>query len=124
MTMDISMSLLVYNYNQPISIMLPPEAEEAVEVPTFESSTEGELEAAETELANVQAATFALMVDNELSELPNPVTVATNDMETFPDNSVCGVDKVQDGNGNVFIRGRDKDGYILYQHDITGDGTC
>ena len=31
-TMDIAMSLLAYNYNQPVSIELPPEAEEAVEM--------------------------------------------------------------------------------------------
>ncbi len=31
--MDISMVLLAYNYNQPVSIVLPPEAEDAVEVP-------------------------------------------------------------------------------------------
>ena len=33
MTMDIAMDLLAYNYNQPVSIVLPPEAEEAVMVP-------------------------------------------------------------------------------------------
>jgi len=32
MTMDITMNLLAYNYNQPVSIELPQEAEEAVEV--------------------------------------------------------------------------------------------
>jgi len=32
-TMDIAMILLAYNYNQPVSIVLPPEAEEAVEMP-------------------------------------------------------------------------------------------
>ena len=32
MTMDIAMSILAYNYNQPVSIVLPPEAEEAVEM--------------------------------------------------------------------------------------------
>ncbi len=31
-TMDIAMNLLAYNYNQPVSIVLPPEAEEAVEM--------------------------------------------------------------------------------------------
>ncbi len=35
MTMDITMNLLAYNYNQPVSIELPPEAEEAVEVPIY-----------------------------------------------------------------------------------------
>jgi len=32
LTVDIAMVLLVYNYNQPVSIELPPEAEEAIEV--------------------------------------------------------------------------------------------
>lgn len=32
-TMDIGMTYLEYNHNQPVSIVLPPEAEEAIEVP-------------------------------------------------------------------------------------------
>ena len=32
-TMDIVMILLTNDYNQPVSIVLPPEAEEAIEVP-------------------------------------------------------------------------------------------
>jgi len=79
-------------------------------------------EAAEVELANVQAAVIAMMVDNNLTSLPNPVIVATNDMSAFPDaTSVCGVDKIQDPKGNAYVRGADKDGYVLYQHDIIGD---
>ena len=35
MTMDITMNLLAYNYNQPVSIELPLEAEEALEVPIY-----------------------------------------------------------------------------------------
>ena len=35
LTMDIAMVLLAYNYNQPVSIELPPEAEEAIEVPMY-----------------------------------------------------------------------------------------
>ena len=62
------------------------------------------------------------MVDNEIATLPNPVIVATNDMSTFPDTSVCGIDKIQDTNGNLYVRGEDMNGYFLYQHDITGDG--
>jgi len=34
LTMDIAIAFLAYNYNQPVSIELPPEAEEAVEMPT------------------------------------------------------------------------------------------
>ena len=33
MSMDITLIFLAYNYNQPVSIVLPPEAEEAIEVP-------------------------------------------------------------------------------------------
>jgi len=32
MTMDIAISLLAYDYNQPVSIELPPEAEEAIDI--------------------------------------------------------------------------------------------
>jgi len=32
MTMNITMTLLAYDYNKPISIELPPEAEEALDV--------------------------------------------------------------------------------------------
>jgi len=80
------------------------------------------MEAAETEFANVQTAVVALMVDNQLSTLPRPVTTATNDMSAFPDTSVCGVHKIQDPNGYVYVRGQDKDGYCLYRHDIWADG--
>ncbi len=34
MSIDITFSFLAYNYNQPVSIVLPPEAEEAIEVPS------------------------------------------------------------------------------------------
>jgi len=33
MSTDTTLSFLAYNYNQPVSIVLPPEAEEAIEVP-------------------------------------------------------------------------------------------
>ena len=32
-SIDVTISFLAYNYNQPVSIELPPEAEEAIEVP-------------------------------------------------------------------------------------------
>jgi type IV pilus assembly protein PilA len=87
----------------------------------------GTEEAKETEFANVQAAVAAMMVDNELSSLPKPVDEtgdATNDMEAFPDTSVCGTNKLKDVLGNDYILDTDKNGYILYQHDrIAGFGT-
>jgi hypothetical protein len=79
--------------------------------------------AAPDELANVQTAVVAMMVANGLSALPNPVTVATNDMSAFPDaTSACGIDKVNDLDGNAYQAGLDKDGFLLYGHDITADG--
>ena len=83
----------------------------------------GEEEAAATEFANVQTAVIAMMTDNELSELPNPVdTTATSDMGAFPDTSVCATDKMYDPDGVAYVALSDKDGYILYQHDNTADG--
>ncbi len=83
----------------------------------------GEEEAAATEFANVQTAVIALMTDNELSELPNPVAVATSNMALFPDaTSVAGsADKLTDPEGATYVA-LDGNGYLLYQHDIIADG--
>ena len=82
----------------------------------------GETEAASTELTNIQTAVVSMMVDNGLATLPNPVTVATANMSAFPDaTSAVTVDKLNDPNGTAYAAG-DKDGFILYQHDITADG--
>lgn len=84
----------------------------------------GEAEAALSEEQNIQSAVLSMMVDNQLSELPTPVdTVATNDMSAFPDISDCGAGKVTDPDGNLYIPIFDKNGYILFGHDIEGDGT-
>ena len=85
----------------------------------------GEEEAQETEFANVQSAVVAMMVDNELPTLPNPISVAANrvnDMAAFPDNTsnVAGGDKVTDPEAYDYADLTDTAGYILYQHDITG----
>jgi len=34
MSIDMTLSFLAHNYNQPVTIELPPEAEEAIEMPT------------------------------------------------------------------------------------------
>ena len=50
----------------------------------------GEDEAKETEFSTIQSAVHAMMVDNELSELPNPVTSSTNDMSALSSSSfIC-----------------------------------
>jgi len=83
------------------------------EVPVTDES-----EATETELRNIQTAVRVMMLDNRLTELPNPVTSPTNDMSLFPDTSVCEIDKLRDWDGNPYVHGQDKDGYLLYQHDL------
>lgn len=100
--------------DQVVTAILRREREKAVGRISFE-------EAAETELSNIQSAVIAIMVDNNLTSLPNPVIVATNDMSAFPDISVCGINKIQDPTGNAYVAGADKDGYLLYSHDITAD---
>ncbi len=88
----------------------------------------GESEAADTEFANIQAAISSMMIDNEISVLPNPVGTATSDMAAFPDStSVAGsADKLTDVAGTTYIDAADplgdKNGFILYTHDrVAGD---
>jgi len=50
-------------------------------------------------------------------------------MSQFPDTSVCATDKIQgptspsDPTKANYVNGSDKDGYILYQHDIWADSS-
>jgi len=84
----------------------------------------GEEEAQETELSNIRTAVVAMMVDNQLSELPNPVGTPTDVMTAFPDaTSACETGKIRDPEGYYYALGTDADGYILYGHDISGSGT-
>ncbi|MFC1978099.1 type II secretion system protein [Chloroflexota bacterium] len=83
----------------------------------------GETESKNTELANIQSAVLACMVDNTLSTLPTPTTNSTNDMFVFPDTTVLGVTtstKWKDPDGDVYSAG-DNIGYVLYQHDVVAD---
>ncbi len=85
----------------------------------------GESEAKETELSTIQASVHAMMVDNEIATLPNPVTSSTNDMGAFPDTSATAAagagDKDKDVLGTDYVVA-DKDGYYLYQHDRIAEG--
>lgn len=86
----------------------------------------GEQEAKDTEFANIQSAVHAMMVDNELATLPNPVSAPvnrTNNMGAFVDTSLCGTDKLKDVEGNDYALFFDKDGYILYGHDRIADSS-
>ncbi|NQT05878.1 MAG: type II secretion system protein, partial [Dehalococcoidia bacterium] len=49
----------------------------------------GEEEAGETEFANIQAAVVAMMTDNGVSTLPNPVSANTSNMSQFPDTTAA-----------------------------------
>jgi prepilin-type N-terminal cleavage/methylation domain-containing protein len=81
----------------------------------------GQTEASATELSNIQAAVTAMMTDNNLKTLPNAVAVATSNMSAFPDaTSACTVNKLLDPTGTAYQAG-DKDGFLLYQHDVIAD---
>jgi len=93
----------------------------------------GQEESEEAEVANVQSAVLALMVDNNLAILPNPIGSWTNNMAAFPDNTSSPTtdgdsdsvfDKVTDPSGYAYSETNgDKLGYILFSHDISGNGT-
>ena len=98
----------------------------------------GEEEAQDTEFQNVITAVGAMMVDNDVSALPNPSALASGSgtggcdtgttlMTTFPDGTsvVATADKLTDPAGLNYTDGidpaGDKDGFILFGHDITGN---
>ncbi len=84
----------------------------------------GQTESSATELSNIQAAVTAMMVDNNLSVLPHPVTTATNDMGAFPDaTAAIGTEKKLDPTGTAYSTG-DKIGFLLYQHDVKADAAA
>ena len=88
----------------------------------------GETEAADTEFSNVQTAVISMMTDNGLSELPTgfvdgSVIAATDNMSLFPHSTAACVSvKANDPEGDPYTAS-DKDGYILYQHDIAADNS-
>ncbi len=87
----------------------------------------GESEASDTEFANIQTAVIAMLVDNQLSELPagfvgTPAT-ATANMSLFPHpTAVCVTVKIFDPEGDAYSAS-DQAGYILYKHDIAADNS-
>jgi hypothetical protein len=92
-----------------------------------EGTETSEIDTRKIEKANIESATTALMEENERTTIPNPHNVAGGvafkDMAAFPDNtSACTVDKVNDPTDTAYTA-NDKDGYILYSHDKTADGS-
>ena len=88
----------------------------------------GESEAADTEFANIQTSVIALMTDNQLDGLPTgfvdgTVIAATSNMSLFPHSTaVCGTVKLTDPEGLSYTAS-DKDGYILFKHDVYADNS-
>ncbi|MFC1979149.1 type II secretion system protein [Chloroflexota bacterium] len=86
----------------------------------------GSDEARKTEKSNVALAIGIMMLESGIGIIPNPIATETNDMALFPDTTSddTGADKVLDPNFNAydFIAG-DKEGYVLWDHDNTADGT-
>ncbi len=82
----------------------------------------GETEAAATELSNIQSAVEAMMTDNSLETLANPVIVATANMSAFPDTTAA-ASKGKDPNGLTY-NSSDKAGFVLFQHDIIADSSA
>ena len=86
----------------------------------------GEEEARRVEFNTVRTAVTAMMVENDLTTIPNPENVAggtaTQNMGAFPDSGsvAASADKLTDPEGYAYLVTTDKDGYILYGHDITG----
>ena len=89
----------------------------------------------ESELSAVSRAVVALMLQADLSSIPNPVTagtvpcfIGTQDMAAFPDATslVGSIDKLTDPFGTPYVGGidplGDKDGYLLVGHDVLADG--
>jgi prepilin-type N-terminal cleavage/methylation domain-containing protein len=89
----------------------------------------GEAEARRTEFHNVSSSVIAMMTDNNITTIPNPIDYAgatgENDMSAFPDaTSVAGgADKLTDPDGTAYAVG-DGNGYVLYGHDRTGGGAA
>ena len=94
----------------------------------------GEDEARRAEFHDISVAITALMVENNLSAIPTPVTAdtspclkGTQDMTAYPDTaSVAGsADKLNDPAGDLYIDGiepaGDKNGFLMFGHDILAD---
>ena len=89
----------------------------------------GEDEARRTEFHDISTAVTALLTENNLSSLPNPVsantapcTTGTQDMSAYPDtvSNAGGADNTNDPDSNAY-GANDKDGYLLHSHDLTGN---
>ncbi len=94
----------------------------------------GEDEARRAEFHDLSTAVTALMTENNLSSIPTPAsantapcTTGTQDMNAYPDSASVpeSAEKTNDPTGTAYTDGvdplGDKDGYLLFGHDITGN---
>ena len=86
----------------------------------------GEEEAKETEFSTIQSAVHAMMVDNEIAELPVPITTGTADMAAFPEVTETLITK--GAPDATFVTAAETDlgvtlatGYLLYGNAIIND---
>jgi hypothetical protein len=86
----------------------------ALAFPAVLALNKGEADFQQRELHLVQSGVIAMMADNSIATIPNPVAAPTDDMGAFPDATTPAEAKgLLDG---------DKAGYLLYGHDKTPDG--
>ena len=99
----------VVGYDEVHVIWLGPSA---VPIPEPPRPVSGEMQSAAGELRQVQLGVNALMDSHTLIILPNPITVPTNDMNTFPDSSIKSklfdFTKWQYTKGTYVVNGRGK----------------
>ena len=94
----------------------------------------GEDEARRAEFHDISVAITALMVENNLSNIPTPAsadtapcTTGTQDMNAYPDSASVpeSAQKTNDTSGVAYTDGidplGDKGGYTRFGHDITGN---
>ena len=94
----------------------------------------GEDEARRAEFHDLATAVTALMTENNLSSIPTPAAAntapcvaGTQAMDAYPDSGSvpASAQKTNDPSGNAYTDGidpaGDKDGYLLFGHDITGN---
>ena len=79
-----------------------------------ETGSRGQEEAHKMELLSVQQAVSLILADNNITLLPNPVTLPTTDMSSLPDALTSSKAKG--------LLADDKAGYLLRGHDKTADG--
>ncbi len=93
----------------------------------------GEEEARRTEFHNVSAVVMAMMTDNALTKIPNPikytgaVSEAASDMTKFPDSTTTPANRGADAAFLTAASATGRNGYVLNYHqliiDVDGDGT-